>query len=187
MKKHIFYSLLGFFIFSSSQVMAEWTIPGTHCILDSRGYFENNPTPYGLIYSAYHDERNAVINPIWGRNDSKPHVPMRVKCTSPIYANYGDNLDMDFIVDSNSSEAPLTCQGFSLDEKGNVVQETDVVSTGRTSSPVRLQASQRNKIRNTKPVMVMATCSIPDRGGKCGERATSPCRDASGLLNIKVY
>lgn len=176
MKKHSFYSLILLFIFISPYAMAEWTIPGTHCLSSSSA---------GI---AAYDTTNAIYNNKWGRSESELIGFLHITCTSPIYADYGSNLDMDFIVHNNSREAPITCMGFSLDAYGNIVQDTSYATTKDTPYPVRLTASQSRKISNAKPVTVMALCSIPDRGTKsCGQFACGARYDASKLLNIKVY
>lgn len=164
MKKIAFFIFIMYFSFISSNTWAEWTIPGTRCIPISQN---------GEVYYSN--------SGIYNNNIRLPGVFVaaeEVLCSSPVYHSYGSKLDMDFITENNSKDRPFFCIGYSLDIKGNIVQETAMIEAlpiyGRTTATEAIRHS------NAKPVTVVARCIIPDRRpGRTDHE--------SRLFGVKVY
>lgn len=160
----------------SPNILAEWIIPGAHCVSVSRDY--KATYDYGAV-------TNMTVRP---NKDSPTYL--QVACSSPIHTSYGNNLDMDFFVDMESGDQILSCQGYVLDDQGRIIQDTKIaqVAAGISQVNVKLTASGGNKYNynNGKPATILALCSIPDHGYRnCG---TCPPRwSPSRLDSIRVY
>lgn len=147
----------------SSTVFAEWTIPGASCV--SENYFD-----------ATYASGNAIENPL--KPDPNKNTRMNVFCTSTIFNSYGDNLDITFYVRNTSKEENLSCEGFSLDIQGNVVQQTEKVTVEKnTKGLIKLTARQKHRYDNGEPVVIGTKCTLPDRG------KSSP----SQLVSVRIY
>lgn len=176
MKKSIAYFAVIASAFISSNASAAWTIPGSQC------------KEIGTNLASYDSGDNSFANHKI-RDPANPKTFVKIRCLSPIYSDYGNKLDMDFVVLTASSIVALSCTGFSLDANGKVVEETKSISAnGHMSSPKMISASQYKKYVNVgTPVAVGAECVIPDAVPySCDPRICTDPKPAK-LVNIRVY
>lgn len=168
MKKFIKYSFILLAGLISSNALAEWTIPGSQCVVSQTFSSRTQEVTRGL---------GTIGNPRVRPSGTSPSY-LQVVCSSPAHIGYGAKLDIDFLVDNQSEEQALTCRGTSYSADNQPVHVTAEVSTGKGRG--KMTARQINKFEGRTPVTLRVICDIPDRG-------VNARYITSRVVSIRVY